>query len=232
MTTRALNENLKIVEVPIAYSERVGRSKLSVVRDGVRFTNTIVWTTMTYNPVRVWGGIGLALVVVAGLLAAILVADWFLAGSLLGDWGPFVAFPMLVLGVTGASVFVFGVMFSYLIAIFTNKPVRRGMFGRVIFDPPLDYSFGWMGLLAGAIGILIGGGSLVLLGQGSSLNQIWVWLLLSALLFLVGAQLAMAYLVIRVLDELTQRKVSTQRDLQEPNEVETTEVVEVGVNAR
>src|SRR5690554_2311815 len=34
MSTRALHENLKVVEIPIPYSERVGRSKLSVVRDG------------------------------------------------------------------------------------------------------------------------------------------------------------------------------------------------------
>src|SRR5581483_1300603 len=61
MTTRALHENLKIIEVPIAYSERIGRSKLSVVRDGMRFTNTMVWTTMTYNPVRLWGALGRAM---------------------------------------------------------------------------------------------------------------------------------------------------------------------------
>ena len=37
MSTRALHEGLKMVEVPIPYSERAGRSKLSVVRDGMRF---------------------------------------------------------------------------------------------------------------------------------------------------------------------------------------------------
>src|SRR5437867_10533218 len=36
MSTRAIHENLRIVEFPIAYAERVGRSKLSVVHDGFR----------------------------------------------------------------------------------------------------------------------------------------------------------------------------------------------------
>ncbi len=37
MSTRALHEHLKMIEVPIPYSERIGRSKLSVVHDGMRF---------------------------------------------------------------------------------------------------------------------------------------------------------------------------------------------------
>ncbi|MBC8077873.1 MAG: glycosyltransferase family 2 protein, partial [Chloroflexales bacterium] len=47
MSTRALHEGLAMVEVPIPYKERSGRSKLSVVRDGLRFTKSIVWTALT-----------------------------------------------------------------------------------------------------------------------------------------------------------------------------------------
>ena len=47
-----------MVEVPIPYAERVGRSKLSVVRDGLRYLHSIVWTALGYNPVRVLGGSG------------------------------------------------------------------------------------------------------------------------------------------------------------------------------
>jgi hypothetical protein len=34
MSARAMHENIRMSEVPIPYSERLGRSKLSVVRDG------------------------------------------------------------------------------------------------------------------------------------------------------------------------------------------------------
>ena len=68
MSTRALHEEIKMVEVPIPYSERVGRSKLSVVRDGSVFLQSIVWTVMTYNPVRIMGLAGLGGVLVAGLI--------------------------------------------------------------------------------------------------------------------------------------------------------------------
>ncbi len=42
MSTRAIHEGLKVVEVPIPYSERVGRSKLSALRDGTIFLQSMV----------------------------------------------------------------------------------------------------------------------------------------------------------------------------------------------
>src|SRR4029453_15993158 len=60
MSLRAMHEGLTMVEVPVPDAERVGRSKLSVARDGMRYLRSIVWTALSYNPVRVLGGIGLA----------------------------------------------------------------------------------------------------------------------------------------------------------------------------
>src|SRR5262249_30581381 len=51
MSLRAIHEGLTLVEVPIPYRERVGRSKLSVVRDGLRYSYSIIWTALGYNPV-------------------------------------------------------------------------------------------------------------------------------------------------------------------------------------
>jgi glycosyltransferase involved in cell wall biosynthesis len=42
MSRRAISAGLRMTEVPIAYDERVGRSKLSVPRDGVRFLWSIL----------------------------------------------------------------------------------------------------------------------------------------------------------------------------------------------
>src|SRR3970040_2206307 len=68
MSTRAVHEGIKIAEVPIPYSERVGRSKLSVLHDGRIFLQSMVWTALAYNPVRILGLVGLAGLGVAGLV--------------------------------------------------------------------------------------------------------------------------------------------------------------------
>src|SRR5215204_724207 len=68
MSTRALHEGIKITEVPIPYSERVGRSKLSVIHDGRVFLQSMVWTALSYNPVRIFGLLGLAGMALSGLI--------------------------------------------------------------------------------------------------------------------------------------------------------------------
>jgi hypothetical protein len=53
MSARVLLEGvLRLVEVPMPYAERTGRSKLSVLRDGVRFFRAIVQAAMCFRPAR------------------------------------------------------------------------------------------------------------------------------------------------------------------------------------
>lgn len=125
MSTRAIHENLKIVEVPIPYAERLGRSKLNVLRDGFRFTNSIVWTALTYNPVRILGLLGIGAIGVALLIALVIVAMRLSGVTTLGPVGVFGIFTALVLGVSGVSAFSLGAMFNYLVSLFDKRPVRR-----------------------------------------------------------------------------------------------------------
>lgn len=53
MSARALLEDkLNLVEVPMPYAERVGRSKLSVVKDGIRFLTVILRAAVAHRPSR------------------------------------------------------------------------------------------------------------------------------------------------------------------------------------
>lgn len=105
MSTRAIHENLKIVEVPIAYAERVGRSKLSVVRDGVRFTRAIVWTALAYNPVRILGIGALAALVVALLIGAYMLFLRLNGVTTLTASQVFLVFGAVLLVVAGINLF-------------------------------------------------------------------------------------------------------------------------------
>lgn len=212
MSTRAIHEKVKMVEVPIPYHERAGRSKLSVVRDGTRFLNSIVWTALTYNPVRLLGSLGVALVALAGLVGLGLVIARLRGITTLGPWGVAALFVALVGGVSGVSIFSLGATFNYLVALFHGRPVRQGLFGRPIFDPPLDRQFGWVGALMLVVGLIVGGVSLGLGVSGWEIGRLWLYLLGGALFILVGVQLMISWLVMRVLDELSLRKAQVARD--------------------
>jgi len=213
MSTRALHEGIKIAEVPIPYSERLGRSKLSVIRDGRIFLQSMIWTALAYNPVRILGMIGMAGVGLAALAAAGLVAARLSGVTNLGPWGVAALFAALVAGVTGISLFALGVTFNYLVSLFYKRPVRQGLFGKPIFAVPLDRQFWWMGLLSVFVGLGVGGVSLGLGVGGWAIDRLWLYLLGSAMLVLVGVQLVINWILVQVLDELSQREALIQKDL-------------------
>src|SRR5690349_20391649 len=156
MSTRAVHEGINIKEFAIPYSERVGRSKLSVIRDGRIFMQSMLWTVLSYNPVRILGLLGLG-----GLGIAAIVFLWILSIRLQGvttlsPWGVAALFLALISTVTGVTLFALGITFNYLVALFYKKPIKQGLFGKPIFKTPLDKQFGWMGIVGIIAGLGIG----------------------------------------------------------------------------
>jgi hypothetical protein len=208
MSTRSVHEGLTVVEVPIAYRERVGRSKLSVVRDGTRFLTTILATSLEYtpNPARVLGLAGAASIAMALAISGGILALRLQGVTQLEAWGVFSLFSALVLTVAGVSIFTLGLTFNYLVSLFHGQPVEGDRPGLMLFGPPLDRHFGWLGVLAGGSGLALGAVSLALSVSGWDLTRVWFWLVVSALLILVGVQLVISWVLARVLERLSQRE--------------------------
>jgi glycosyltransferase involved in cell wall biosynthesis len=213
MSTRAVHEGINIKEIPIPYSERVGRSKLSVIRDGRIFMQSMLWTALSYNPVRILGLLGLG-----GLGLAGIVFLWILylrSNNVLtlSPWGVAVLFIALISAVTGVNLFALGVTFNYLVALFYKKSIRQGLFGRPIFKTPVEQHFGWLGLLAIVAGPTIGVVALVWGANDWAIGRLWFYMVCSALIFLVGVQLVVYWLLLRILEELSQREILTKQDI-------------------
>jgi glycosyltransferase involved in cell wall biosynthesis len=213
MSTRAIHEGIKMVEVPIPYSERLGRSKLSIVKDGVRFLNSIVLTAMSYNPVRILGLLGLAGVGFAVLVAAVLVVLRLTGVTQLPAFGLLAVFTALVLGVTGVSLFSLGAMFNYLVSLFQKRVVQRGLFGKPIFDPPLESHFGILGVSGVVVGVAIAFLLFIAGATGATLEQMWLWMIASAMATLIGVQLIVARVIMNVLFDLSNREVRQGQDM-------------------
>lgn len=214
MSTRAVHEGLKFAEIPMPYEERAGRSKLSVVRDGMRFLQTIIWTALTYNPARPLGGVGFGLFCIGLVIAVVLVILRLSGVEQLGPWGVTGVFVAMISGLVGVSLFALGATFNYLVALFNKDVVQKGLFGKPIFDPPLDRSFGWMGLAAVSGGFVLGVISLILGLSGWDIDRLWLYLTAGAMLVLMGVQLVIFWVIMRVLDELSQREILIGADLE------------------
>jgi glycosyltransferase involved in cell wall biosynthesis len=213
MSARAIHEGFRVGEVAIPYSERVGRSKLSVVRDGSIFLGSIIWTVLTYNPARVFGILGLGGIALTLLVGLGLAAARLMGIQSLGPWGVAAVFTALVSGISGLSIFSLGISFNYLVALFYRRPIRQGLFGRPNNGRPVERHFWWLGLGGLAVGLALGGASLALGLTGWEISRLWLYLLGSALLILMSIQLIVDWLMLRVLAELAQREFLAEQDL-------------------
>ncbi|WP_448336935.1 glycosyltransferase family 2 protein [Chloroflexus aurantiacus] len=211
MSTRALHEGLRMVEIPIPYKERSGRSKLHVIRDGLRFTKSIVWTALTYNPVRIFGGLGLLLLLLAGLL--ILGQSVGIALGLLMGWSFPQLFGALVLAVAGVTLYTTGTSFSYLVALFHKRAIRQGLFGRRGNGRRIERHYWWLGLLAMIGGVMTYVAAVAFDLTNPALPHSWFAPVVSAMLVLMGVQLVSAWGLARVLAELSRRESEQEADL-------------------
>src|ERR671921_762586 len=121
MSTRAVYEGLTMIEVPIPYKERIGRSKLNPLKDGVRFLRSILWTALLYDPQRFFGTLGLGMRVVA-LLLGLGPTIYYLQNRQLQEDMIYRLFAVLILSVAGVNLLAFGVTCQAILGLL---PARR-----------------------------------------------------------------------------------------------------------
>jgi hypothetical protein len=164
--------------------------------------------------VNVFGLAGLVLLAVSGLVGLALVLARIQGITSLGYWGVLSVFLALVAGVAGVSVYSLGVTFSFLVALFHRKPLRQESPARDLFVRSLESSFGWFGILGIIVGVGLAATAIVLGSAGWEISRLWLWLLGSALFFLVGIQLLISWIVARVLKALAEREELIHGDMQ------------------
>ena len=133
MSARAiLSEDLKILESDMPYHEREGRSKLSVIRDGLRFLRVIVEAAFLYRPSRPLVLLGVAFGA-AGAVLMVMPAVYYLRHHALQEWMIY-RFVVSSLAATSACLLVCtGYLAKKVVTIVISdrpeSPVPRGVLG-------------------------------------------------------------------------------------------------------
>ena len=213
MSTRAMHENITMTEVPIPYEERVGRSKLSVFRDGRIFLECILWTTLTYNPVKLLGLLGGAGLLVTLAIGLGLVITRLSGVTSLGPWGVLALYVAPLAGVMGIGLVGLGAAFNYLVLLFYKTPIQQGIVRKGLMRNVFEKHFIRIGVIPIAAGVIIAAVALGLGLHGWTIDRIWLYLLGSALMILAGMQLLMNGYLVRVMLELSRRAEITEEDL-------------------
>ncbi len=206
MSTAALHEGLNIIEVPIRYDNRVGRSKLHIVSDGFRFLNIIIRTARLYNPLKFFGVVGLALLAI-GCFLSVEPITYYLDVRRVEDTEIYRLVTIMVLFVTGINVMVFGAFATHILEIVRGKTLAQSsLLGKYVLNRRTIGRSGLLGtiLMVGAVSLNYQ--ALYEYVTSGYIFVHWVYVLTGATLFLVGLQLLMGSILVGILQEINERQ--------------------------
>ncbi len=134
------NRNLRIAEIPMPYDERRGESKLSVVRDGLRFMGIIVGTAYSYLPFRFFLAAGL-LALAGGLVLGVPVLVRYAHTGRIETWQFYRIMTVVMLGNLGLTSLLVGVLAGDLSRLLLHDAARPAKFSRFLSRSVMPYSW-------------------------------------------------------------------------------------------
>ena len=138
MSARAVMQRLRVIEAPMAYSERVGESKLRAVKDGLRFLRAIFDAVLFYRPARVFT-LCFSLCALGVFLMAISPVEFYFRNHYFEEWMIYRFIVGLLLGAMGFTLLCSAVIADELFGL-TNKRRRWNSFSsqllRQLFSKP------------------------------------------------------------------------------------------------
>ena len=201
MTARVVCMGARIVETPISYAERQGESKLSVVKDGLRFLRVILGIIFAYFPLRVFGPIGLTFLVAALALGMKPVVFYSQFRHLQEDM-IYRLLTITTLGVCGFVALAFGLISQKV----SDIAVRRA---------PGWIDARWLregsaaaGAALGVVGVLLNSNTILEYVSSGRIMIHWVYVLVGSLLVISGTVLLCLGLMLGLLDHLPDAEAS------------------------
>ncbi len=117
MSARALmDEELKIEEVDMPYAERVGRSKLSLVKDGLRFLHIILSTVAFLRPARLTLPV-VGVLVLVSIAIGIGPTIFFVSEGRLEEWMIYRFLFISMLANVGVMIFCLTLVAEHVVAL-------------------------------------------------------------------------------------------------------------------
>lgn len=127
MSLKALfDSNLKISEVDMTYEERVGESKLSVLKDGFRFLRVIIEAALGYNPFRLLTFLSLFFFTFSFSFAALLIKT-VVTGVTFEEWMIYRFIAVLVTFTGGVLILIIGRVTQTLMDLANNTKPRTSL---------------------------------------------------------------------------------------------------------
>jgi len=206
----AMDKRIRIVELDMHYEERIGHSKLNVVRDGLRSLAIIFDVALTYRPFRVFGIVALLLLGLALFLGSTIAhAKWISPGyAHLPKWYLLRMATALTATTAGLSVAMIGLVAERIAALVQQHQPPASPIHRWVLEPLRSRRMMAIGILCVVAGVLLNQGTLrEWFATGHiTIADWWSYVMTGAFLVITGVQLAAFSVLDRIIDLLRYRR--------------------------
>jgi glycosyltransferase involved in cell wall biosynthesis len=153
MSARALMTDQRVVEIPMPYAERVGVSKLRVLRDGIRFLLSIRDAALLFRPARLFGFAALFCMVV-GSAWSLFPVEFYVRNHRLEEWMIYRLLLSGLLFTSGFSLICAGVLSDQLLSL-VYESKKTTFLNRVLHRTLTQSRLVAIASLAAGVGVLL-----------------------------------------------------------------------------
>jgi glycosyltransferase involved in cell wall biosynthesis len=211
MTCRALTQkDLSIVEVPIAYHERVGHSKLRVFRDGLRFLLTIAEITLSYCPLKFFGAAATLLATVAFIYGAVPLWSYVVEGQV-PDRFIYRLITVNTLILAALASLTVGIVAERVAAALVGNDRKHSFVGRLILSTCTTLNMLRFGLVPVVAGVLLNIGPILDYLTTREINYHWTYIAAGSVLVLAGIQITAMGILELLLTRILERNAGRER---------------------
>lgn len=200
-----LDKNLKIVEEPMPYKERMGKSKLKFFKDGLRFLKVIFDVLLTYRPLRFFGTLGTFLILL-GILYGVFPVEYYLKTKTLQEGMIYRLLTILVLIISGLTMITVGVVSERVVELLDGQKGEKTFFVSLtewFFEPKrLIY----LGFGLSCFGAVLNYKTIIQYLITGKIMAHWSYVVTGALFVLSGIQLFALGILERVVALLKEKK--------------------------
>jgi len=194
MTTEAVHQGWKTIYEPISYAPRIGQSKLGTFKDGMNFFLSIVNVAKLYNPLKLFGLIGLLFL----LFAFLLFYPIFFSASSFFEFGMRRIFFILIFFLIGLNLIFFGFLSNFMVKLFYEQ-LHSDVMYRWAYDRYLLTKYNMAGIILFLFGIAV-----IFCTQT---GHHWIIPLMGLIIASFGIQLVSSATMIKILKELYEKRV-------------------------
>ncbi len=209
MSCRAvLDDDIKILEIPMHYEERVGESKLGVVQDGIRFLQTIIDIALTYEPFKFFGVTGIIFFLI-GMGYGIYPLANYIRFRLVPDYMIYRLITVMVFIVTSFTLFTLGIISDEVTDLIHKSKKRERKFKPILYSLLSQKNLIVFGITVTLCGIAINYRTIWQYISTGLIDVPWVYVVTGAFLILVGLQSIALGVLRRILGTLRVVKNTT-----------------------